>query len=108
MAMKPLLWRGQLSHIALRCADVDASARFYRDAVGMSEHAAGEGRRLGWGAGQHALDLLPGKPRLDHFGLEIAGERELDALLERVRSHDVPVDLLPVAPGHPASYLVHD
>lgn len=95
--MEPLAFHGQLSHIALRVADVDASAEFYADAVGLSWHAGAEpgAARLGWGMGHHALDLLPvedgGPPRLEHFGLEVPDEGELMALLERVRAAGVAI-----------------
>jgi catechol 2,3-dioxygenase len=91
--MEPLPWHGQLSHIALRCADVETMSRFYRDALGMAEHTPGEqdAARLGWGIGHHALDLLPGEPGLHHFGLEVPDPAELEALLERARDHGAAV-----------------
>jgi catechol-2,3-dioxygenase len=108
--MEPLLWHGQLSHIALRCADVEQASRFYRDAVGMAEHATQEdgGARLGWGQGHHALDLLPGEAALDHFGLEVADPRELDRLLERARTHGAGVTLADATLDHPESYVLED
>ena len=83
--MNPLRWHGQLSHIALGCDDVDAAARFYARALGLQDHpGAGDdrARRLGWGVGQHALDLVPRTgDDLDHFALEIPDPDELAALL---------------------------
>ncbi|HEY4094802.1 MAG TPA: VOC family protein [Baekduia sp.] len=107
--MEPLLWHGQLSHIALRCADVPRAGHFYRDAVGLAEHPTDEGGvRLGWGAGQHALDLLPGTPGLDHFGLEVPDPAELERLVERVRGAGVAVELRAADGDHPESYVLDD
>jgi len=68
-----------LSYIALRTPEVEAAAQFYADAMGLAAEPVGadgsdapDGLRLGWGSGHYVLELLPGAPALDHFGLEIA------------------------------------
>ncbi len=108
--MKPLEWHGQLSHIALRCADVERSAQFYTDAVGLTAHAGGDpaGARLGWGTGQHVLDLLPGTPGLDHWGLEIPDAAELERLVTRVRDAGVEVSYRAPAGDEPEAHLICD
>jgi catechol 2,3-dioxygenase len=112
--MEPLAFHGQLSHIALRVADVDASAEFYADAVGLSWHTGAEpgAARLGWGLGHHALDLLPadddGAPRLDHFGLEVPDTGELKALVHRARAAGVDVVARAASGDHAEAYEVLD
>ena len=104
-------WHGQLSHIALRVADVSSSADFYADVVGLSEHRRSQDDahvRLGWGAGQHALDLFPGPPALDHLGVEIPDPRELDQVLAALQARGVSVSALETEAGHPDSYRVRD
>jgi catechol-2,3-dioxygenase len=67
------------SHLGLRVPDVEASRDFYTRVVGLQPHADldGGGVRLGWGAGHHVLDLLPGPRGLDHFGFEVARSTDL-------------------------------
>jgi len=104
-------WQGQLSHIALRVPDVSRSADFYGDVVGLSEHGRnGDDShvRLGWGTGQHALDLLSGPPELDHFGLEIPEPRELEEVVAAIQARGVAVERLEADAGQPDSYRVCD
>jgi catechol 2,3-dioxygenase-like lactoylglutathione lyase family enzyme len=70
------------SHLALRVPDVAEVTAFYTRVVGLRVHAGldGGGVRLGWGAGHHVLDLLPGERGLDHLAFEIAAPGLLDAL----------------------------
>lgn len=99
--MIPLDWHGQLSHIALRVEDPERASRFYEDVVGLTEHtdAADGARHLGWGLGEHVLELREGVPSLDHFGLEIADDAEREALLERLTAGGVVVDAREAADG---------
>jgi catechol 2,3-dioxygenase len=77
------LTRTATSHLGLRVPDVPACRDFYTRVVGLQVHEdlAGGGVRLGWGAGHHVLDLLPGQATgLDHFAFEVGapgGPREL-------------------------------
>ncbi len=74
-----------LSHLALGCRDLSAADRFYREIVGLSPHEEGPGwLRLGWGRGDHVLELREGLPGLDHFGLEVREPRQLDELAARL------------------------
>jgi catechol-2,3-dioxygenase len=112
--MSPLAWHGQLSHIALACPNVDASAAFYADVVGLTREPAPPGpeqpgrARLGWGTGQHALDLLPGEPALDHFALEIPDPDELDALVAHIRRSGTEVTEVDGAGDEPRSRRLLD
>jgi catechol 2,3-dioxygenase-like lactoylglutathione lyase family enzyme len=103
-------WRGQLSHIALGCPDVERSADFYADILGLTRHpCAVEGQlRLGWGIGQHALDLVPGKPALDHYAIEVPDERELKELVRHARACGAAVEERPGDEGQPDSYAMFD
>ena len=70
------------SHLALRVPDVAEAGAFYTRVVGLRVHEqlAGGGARLGWGAGHHVLDLLPGERGLDHLAFEVAAPGLLDRL----------------------------
>ena len=82
------LSRTSLSYVGLRTPDVEAMERFYTDTMGLMPEPTGEGQRgvrLGWGHGQHALELLPGPKALDHFGLEIGDAGGHVAVGERLK-----------------------
>jgi catechol 2,3-dioxygenase len=103
-------WRGQLSHIGLRVADVPHSAEFYRSVVGMSDHG-GDGDahvRLGWGTGAHAMDLLSGPAGLDHFALEIPDPAELESVVSAVAASGVSVEHVPADAGQPETHRMLD
>jgi catechol-2,3-dioxygenase len=80
-----MFW-GHLAHLALRVKDVEALARYYETAIGLTRHETlTDGRvRLGWGIGHHALELVPGAMGLDHFAFEVPDESELQALATRL------------------------
>jgi catechol-2,3-dioxygenase len=102
------LSRTSLSYVGLRTPDVEAMARFYTDTMGLMPEPAGdrqEGVRLGWGHGQHALELLPGPKGLDHFGLEIGDIGGHVAVGERLKQQGVDVQQLD---DQPATLRVRD
>jgi catechol 2,3-dioxygenase-like lactoylglutathione lyase family enzyme len=74
------LTRTATSYLALRVPDVAAARAFYTRIVGLRVHAelGGGGARLGWGAGHHVLDLLPGERGLEHLAFELAAPGLLD------------------------------
>lgn len=80
-----------VSHIGFRVPSVAAAEHFYIRVLGMSRHSTlpGGGARLGWGAGHHVIDLLPGDDtiaQLDHFGFEVRDDQGLDGIRERLIS----------------------
>jgi catechol 2,3-dioxygenase-like lactoylglutathione lyase family enzyme len=88
------LTRTATSYLALRVPDVAAARAFYTRVVGLRVHSELDGgaARLGWGAGHHVLDLLPGEHGLDHLAFEVAAPGLLetrDPDGNRVRFHDV-------------------
>jgi catechol 2,3-dioxygenase len=91
--MTPLEWQGQLAAIALRVADVEHTASFYEDVVGMvrAPESARDRAELGWGLGTPVLRLSAGAPALEHFALEVPDPGELDRLLSRLQDHGVHV-----------------
>ena len=103
------LSRTSLSHVALQTPDVEAAAQFYADAMGLAAEPdrsdARDGRRLGWGSGHDALELLPGAPALDHFGLEIADGGGHHGVGERLERQGVDVRQLD---PRAETLLVHD
>lgn len=109
--MTALDWHGQLSHLAVRSPDVDRSARYYCDVLGLTEHwrDGDQGHiRLGWGTGQHALDLIRGTPELDHCAIEIPEPAELEALLRRIERGGVSIESRQADDGQPESFVVAD
>lgn len=107
--MEPLQWRGQLSHIGLKCTDRARATRFYTDVVGLTVHKQGEHvARLGWGTGHHVLDLLEGETALDHYALEVARPEELKRLVARIQRSGVEVGMTPSSRGHPEAYVITD
>lgn len=87
------LTRTSVSHIAFRVPDVRAAEDFYGRVLGLVRHAdlADGGVRLGWGAGHHVVDLLPGAKALVHFGFEVRDEGGLEQLRERLLAAGYPV-----------------
>jgi catechol-2,3-dioxygenase len=92
----PLNWHGQLARIVLGVDDLDRAARFYQDVVGMTPAptAAGDRRALGWGAGRHVLELVPGGPALVSYALEVADPDQLEQLVARVAEAGVAVSAI--------------
>ena len=76
------LTRTATSYLALRVPDVAAARAFYTRVVGLrvQEERDGGAARLGWGAGHHVLDLLPGEKGLEHLAFEVAAPGVLDEL----------------------------
>ena len=76
------LTRTTTSYLALRVPDVAEARAFYTRVVGLRVHdeLADGAVRLGWGAGHHVLDLLPGERGLEHLGYEVAAPGLLDEL----------------------------
>jgi catechol 2,3-dioxygenase-like lactoylglutathione lyase family enzyme len=88
------LSRTTTSHLALRVPDVAEARAFYTRIVGLQVHddLAEGGVRLGWGAGHHVLDLLPGPKGLDHLAFEVFEPALLDALAEALGAAGRRVD----------------
>ncbi|GEL23718.1 oxidoreductase [Pseudonocardia sulfidoxydans NBRC 16205] len=87
------LRRTATSHIGFRVPDVDGAAAFYSRILGLVPQAdlPDGGCRMGWGAGHHVLDLLPGPAGLDHIAFEVADEHGIATLEKRLRDagHEV-------------------
>jgi catechol-2,3-dioxygenase len=83
-----ILRHTSVSHLGLRVSDVPSAAVFYGSVLGLVQQGdlPGGGARLGWGAGHHVLDLLPGDAGLDHFGFEVRDEGGLDGIRERLEA----------------------
>ena len=109
------LRRTAVSHLGLRVPDVPGTADFYGRTLGLLVHdelPAG-GLRLGWGAGHHVLDLLPGERALDHYAFEVRDGNGVAGIRERLEraGHDVgDVDAahLDAAVGEPVGVATTD
>lgn len=75
-----------VSHIGFHVPDVVAAEIFYVRVLGMHRHAelADGGVRLGWGAGHHVIDLMPGEQRLAHYGFEVGDAAGIAGIAERL------------------------
>ena len=80
------LQRTAVSHIGFRVPDVAESERFYSRVLGMVRHdeLPDGGVRLGWGAGHHVVDLLPGEAGIDHYGFEVRDRDGIAGIAERL------------------------
>lgn len=83
---------------------------FYSDALGLTgtRSDAADHVRLGWGAGQWALELHDGEVGLDHFAIEVPDPGELEELIDRMRNAGVVVEHLAAHGGHPESFVLFD
>lgn len=90
---------GRVAHVAIGVADAEASARFYRDLLGLVEIARSHDTVFLSGATRAGYDIALGPwPRgLHHFAFQVAGDADLDEAAERLRAADTDVDELDTA-----------
>jgi len=71
-----------IGHIALRTTDVERSATFLTDILGLRRTCEADGAvLLSCNEKHHEVEILPGdRAGVDHLGLEIEDERDLDGL----------------------------
>jgi len=98
----------KLDHTTIVTAELDLTRRFLCDVVGLTE-----GKRPPFSIAGHWLyacgrpvihlvaDTIPGRPalaspRIDHFAFRIESATEWQALIARMRAHDVPYQLAEV------------
>jgi catechol-2,3-dioxygenase len=75
--------RMHIGHVALRASDVERSATFLTDALGLRRTREADGAIwLSCNEKDHEVEYLPGgdRPGVDHLGLEVEDERDLDAI----------------------------
>jgi catechol 2,3-dioxygenase-like lactoylglutathione lyase family enzyme len=89
-----------MTHLNLDARDLDASARFYGEALGLPVV-----RREGMVRVEHPSYLIvlnAGEPKVGgtfHFGFRVAGADDVDAWTERLRAHGVPIIVEPKHSG---------
>ena len=102
---RPTLRVRELGHVTLYVRDVEASARFYRDVLGLIDRGRGKGGRLAFfSAGRHHHDLAcqavdasappatPGAPGLYHIAFSVGTTlEELEAARRALVAQDLPV-----------------
>ncbi|WP_120006550.1 VOC family protein [Nesterenkonia muleiensis] len=88
-----------VSHIGFGAADPDHAAAFYQRVLGMViQQRHSDGRlRLGWGAGHHVIEVIPGVPGLRHYGFEVRDHGGLAAVKKRL--HTAGVQYQPLEAG---------
>lgn len=91
-----ILRRTSVSHIGFTVPDVAAAEVFYTRVLGLVRHDELDdgGVRLGWGAGHHVIDLLPGERGLAHFGFEVRDDNGLSGIRERLSTAGYTVEEL--------------
>jgi 2,3-dihydroxy-p-cumate/2,3-dihydroxybenzoate 3,4-dioxygenase len=89
----------RLGYVALNVTDLDRSERFYRDEVGLEalpQRGPDDARFLRCGPHHHAVVLFKGaRPGLKRIGFEMESPEALEALVETLARHDIPVRELP-------------
>ncbi|MGH2872282.1 MAG: VOC family protein [Solirubrobacteraceae bacterium] len=75
-----------IGHVALRARDAQASATFLTEILGLRRTLQSDGQvMLSCNERHHELQFLSGAaPGLDHLGLEVEDERELEQLRDRL------------------------
>ena len=98
----------RLQHAVFNCRDVEASMKFYTEALGMEVVSYEPERKmafLSFGGEHHNIALFqfpteaarlePNRVGLNHLALEVeGGEAELKALYARLQAQGVPIDRL--------------
>jgi catechol 2,3-dioxygenase-like lactoylglutathione lyase family enzyme len=82
----------RLTHLNLDARDLDASARFYGDILGLPVSRRDGTLRVEHP--QYLLVLNAGEPTIGgtfHFGFRVEGAAEVDAWIGRLRSEHVPI-----------------
>jgi catechol 2,3-dioxygenase-like lactoylglutathione lyase family enzyme len=99
--MQPPLAELHLTHLNLDGRDLDASSRFYGEFLGLPVL-----RRDGTLRVEHPSYLLvinAGEPKVGgtfHFGFRVAAAGDVDAWIERLRGHSVPILVEPKHAGN--------
>jgi catechol-2,3-dioxygenase len=77
-----------IGHLALRARDIDSSAGFLHDILGLRRTFVADGQiMLSCNEKHHEVQLLAGPtPGVDHLGLEVEDERDLDTIRDRLIS----------------------
>lgn len=92
----------RVGHVALRVANLKTSVTFAEDVLGLREvHRADGVSYLTCNARHHEHVLIQdhAHPGLDHVGLEVAGEAELDALRSKLVDEGCPIEAAAPEPG---------
>ncbi|MET9491108.1 VOC family protein [Nocardia sp. NPDC006630] len=93
------LTRTTVSHIGFSVPDVEATAAFYGRVLGLvvQEQLANGGLRLGWGAGHHVIELVPGEKSLHHYGFEVRDLDGVEGIAKRLTAAGHHVETLDAA-----------
>jgi catechol 2,3-dioxygenase-like lactoylglutathione lyase family enzyme len=116
-ALGSAVGRAGLTHLALRCLDTRATARFYAEVCGMEivHERATDTQPVLWVSARplglnFVLVLMSGgaghkAPRMDHLGFTVESREQVDHIAEQARKlgilQDGPADL-----GRPVGYFV--
>jgi catechol-2,3-dioxygenase len=75
-----------IGHLALRARDIESSAGFLNDILGLRRTYVADGQvMLSCNEKHHEVQLLAGPtPGVDHLGLEVEDERDLDTIRDRL------------------------
>ncbi|MCA8915536.1 MAG: VOC family protein [Planctomycetes bacterium] len=104
-----------LTHLALRCGDTTATAKFYESVCGMSivHERAGDGMPVYWVSARplgldFVLVLLSGgkfgdAPRMDHLGFTVASRADVDRIAAIGRELGI-LQYEPTDSGPPVGY----
>lgn len=93
---------GRLAHVAIGAEDKEATARFYRELLGVVEIARSDDTVFLSGGTTAGYDLAigPWDRALHHFAFQVAGESDLEEARERLRGAGCEVTELDPAAEH--------
>ncbi|MCB9896202.1 MAG: VOC family protein [Planctomycetes bacterium] len=113
--LKGAAGRVGLTHLALRCKDTTATAKFYQAVCGMSivHERAGDGMPVYWVSARplgidFVLVLLGGgkdgdAPRMDHLGFTVESREYVDRIAAKARELGI-LQYAPTDSGPPVGY----
>jgi catechol 2,3-dioxygenase-like lactoylglutathione lyase family enzyme len=98
--MHPSLAELRMTHLNLDARDLETSAQFYGEFLGLPAIRRDDTLRVEHPS--YLLVLNAGEPKVGgtfHFGFRVAGAGDVDAWIERLRSHNVPIIVEPKHAG---------
>lgn len=99
----------EIGHVGVRVADPKQSAAFYEKMMGFKITAEVDGRTyVTCDRHHHSMVFIPGEPGLDHLGLTVGSEAELDRAAAELERKGLAVTQIDGDVGHGRAVRFHD